>query len=45
MMGGSFIPRLSELHLRGFASRSQRPQVEPDLDGNFLASHIIGYSP
>ncbi len=45
IMGGSFIVSLSELDLSGLAGRSQRPQVEPNVDGNFLAGHVLGYSP
>ena len=45
IMGGSFIVSFSELDLGGLAGRSQRPQVEPDVDGNLLASHVFGYSP
>jgi hypothetical protein len=45
MMGGSAIIRLSKLHLYGLAGRWQRLEVELDIDGDFLASQILGYSP
>ena len=45
MMGGSAIIRLSKLHLYGLAGRWQRLEIELDIDGDFLASQILGYSP
>jgi hypothetical protein len=45
MMGGSAIIRLSELHLYGLAGRCQRLEVELNVDGDLLASQILGYSP
>ena len=45
MMGGSAIIRLSELHLYGLAGGCQRLEVELDVDGDLLASQILGYSP
>jgi len=45
MTGGSSINRLLELDLDGLAGRCQRLEVELDVDGDFLASQILGYSP
>jgi hypothetical protein len=43
--GGSFIIRLSEFHLDRPAGGLQRFEVELDVDGDFLANQIFGYSP
>ena len=45
MTGGCSIFRLSELDLHGLAGRCQRLEVELDVDGDLLASQILGYSP
>ena len=45
IMGGSSIVRLSELDLDGLAGRWQRLEVELDVDGDFLADQVLGYSP
>ena len=45
MIGGSAIIRLSELHLYGLAGGCQRLEVELDVDGDFLAGHVLWYSP
>jgi hypothetical protein len=45
MTGGCSIFRLSELDLDGLADRYQRLEVELDIDGDVLASQVLGYSP
>jgi hypothetical protein len=45
MTGGCSIFSLSEPHLDRLATGLQRLEVELDLDGNVLASQILGYSP
>jgi hypothetical protein len=45
MIGGSAIIRRSELHLYGLACGRQRLEVELDVDGDFLAGHVLWYSP
>jgi hypothetical protein len=44
-MGGCSIVRLSELHLDRLAGGCQRLEVELDVDGDFLADQVFGYSP
>ena len=43
--GGSFIFSLSELHLDWLAGGGQRLEIELDVDGDFLANQVLGYSP
>jgi hypothetical protein len=45
MMGGASIFRLSELDLNGLAGRCQRLEVELNVEGDFLADQVLGYSP
>jgi len=45
MMGGSVIFRLSELDVHGLAGRRQRFEVEVNVNGDFLADQVFGYSP
>jgi hypothetical protein len=45
MMGGCSIFRFSELHLDRLAGGCQRLEVELDVDGDFLADQVFGYSP
>jgi hypothetical protein len=45
MMGGCSIVRLSELHLDGLAGGYQRLEVELNVNGDFLADQVLGYSP
>jgi hypothetical protein len=43
--GGSFIIRLSEFHLDRLAGGGQGLEIELDVDGDFLANQVLGYSP
>jgi hypothetical protein len=43
--GGSSMFSLSELHFDRLAGGFQRFEIEPDVDGDFLASQVLGYSP
>jgi hypothetical protein len=35
----------SELDIHGLAGRRQRLEVELNVDGDFLADQVLGYSP
>jgi hypothetical protein len=43
--GGCSIFRPLELDVDGLAGRWQRLEIELDVDGNFLADQVLGYSP
>jgi hypothetical protein len=43
--GGSSIFTPSKLHLDRLAGRWQRLEVELNVDGDFLADQVLGYSP
>jgi hypothetical protein len=45
MIGGSSIFRLSKLHLDGLAGGYQRLEVELNVNRDFLADQVLGYSP
>jgi len=45
ILGGSFIIRLSQFHLDRLAGGQQWLEVELDVDGDFLADQVLGYSP
>ena len=45
IIGGCSMFGRSELHLDRLAGRLQRLEVELDVDGDFLASQVLGYSP
>ena len=43
--GGCSISRRSKLDVDGLTGRRQRLEVKLDVDGNFLADQVLGYSP
>ena len=45
MMGGCSMFSFSELDVHGLAGRWQRLEVELNVDGDFLADQVLGYSP
>jgi hypothetical protein len=45
MMGGCSIFGCSELDVHGLAGCRQRLEVEVNVDGDFLADQVLGYSP
>jgi hypothetical protein len=44
-MGGCSMFGFSELDVHGLAGRRQRFEVEVNVDGDFLADQVFGYSP
>ena len=45
MRGGCSMFGFSELDIHGLAGRRQRLEVELNVDGDFLADQVLGYSP
>ena len=45
MIGGGSMLRPSELYLDRLAGRRQRLEIELDVDRDFLANQVLGYSP